>query len=283
MTSSSLASDWRRVVFGALVAVATGAPPAWAQEAVEPSAPSPSPSQEPPEGEEIIVFGELDVARKRQEVIRDLRALGYQPGKRKDGYTQFRPLDPWKPTVRVYDDGFLVIKRSPVRWQAPGDPNKPLNNLWCLPPFTPMCVRVGGQVVSKRKLQPQKARVAGALEPGMRAWREAISSNAMAERLGVDVPDQLDRLWRNGVGFDGERVPLPEDRRAALLAFWSSRTCTPEGDAVREAVRLYLEYEVQESAHPVTEAERQGAVAACACAADLVLTVSALDDTAGSP
>ena len=46
------------------------------------------------------------------------------------------PRGPLEADGRVYDDGFVVLKRSPVRWQPPGAANK-VNNLWCLPPFRP--------------------------------------------------------------------------------------------------------------------------------------------------
>jgi hypothetical protein len=39
------------------------------------------------------------------------------------------------------------------------------------------------------------------------------------------------------------------------LAFWSGRSCTPEGAAAREVAALFLEYEVQSSPFPVTPAE----------------------------
>ena len=103
----------------------------------------------------------------------------------------------------------------------------------------------------------------------------------MSERLGTEVPDQLDALWRDGRGLDGEPVAEPAARRAAILALWSSRTCTAEGRAVRAAVRAYLEYEVQPSAHPVTPAEEAATEQASACGDRLDLSMPVLD--AGKP
>ena len=247
-----------------------------------PTAAEPSPEEAEPSPEEIVVFGELEAARHRQQVMRDLRNLGYRAGKRKDGYTQFRPEVPWKPTVRVYDDGFVVLKRSPVRWQPPGDPRNKINNLWCLPPFTPMCLRVGGVLVSKRKLDPQKARVANALEPELRDWRAAVAATAMEERVGVELPDQLDALWQEGRPLD-PRQPVVADmaaRRAILLELWSSRTCTPEGAQVRGVVEVFLEYEVQTSPFAVTAEELAGAQARHRCGARLELPMPAGGDPA---
>lgn len=278
MTSSSPGPECRWVWARAVVLfVSLLGGRGWAQPAPASPAVSEQAADVGPPAEEIVVFGELEVARERQQVINDLRALGYKPGKRKDGYTVFRPESPWKPSVRVYDDGFVVLRRTPPRWQAPGDPNKPLNNLWCLPPFTPMCIRIGGVVVSQRKLQHQKHRVVSSLESDMRDWRTALSGLAMSERLGTELPDQLDALWHDGLSPAGLPVAEPAERRAAILGLWASRTCTPEGAAVRHAVRVYLEHEVQPSAHPVTPDEEAAAEQASACGDVLDLSMPVLD------
>lgn len=218
---------------------------------------------------ELVVFGDLQVAARRNELDIGLRQQGYRMGVRKDGHTVYRPEDPWKPTVIVYDDGFVRLKRSPVRFEPPGqrsDSNK-LRYLWCLPPFTPMCLRVGGQLVSKAKLDPQKARVLAATHPQVTAWREALVGRAMEAKVGRELPDRLDQLWATGRPLEGEGPALatPEARRAAMLDHWSSRTCTPEGAAVAEVVALFLEYEVQASATPMTAAEQSRANAAQRC------------------
>ena len=273
MTFSSRAPERARAW---VCALALASAPAWAQ---DPPAPAPAPPPASPVGAvepepgELIVYGDLEIARARADVVRDLKALGYKSGKRKDGYTVYRPESPWRPSVRVYDDGFIVLKRTPPRFMPPGDPNKKINYLWCVPPFTPMCLRIGGVVVSKRKLQPQKARVANALEPELRDWRAAVAAKAMAERVGETLPDQLDALWGEGVALDPQapRVVAPADRRAAILELWRSRTCTPEGAQVREVVALFLAFEVQASPFPVTRAEARRAQSDHPCGARLDL------------
>ncbi|MEC8423483.1 MAG: hypothetical protein VX000_06875, partial [Myxococcota bacterium] len=231
-----------------------------------------------PDGE-IVVFGELQVAARRAELDREIRQLGYRSGVRQDGRTVYRPDDPWKPTVIVFDDGFVRLKRSPVRFAPPGQTARSsrLRYLWCLPPFTPMCVRLGGQVVSNAKLEPQKARVVAATHLEVTAWREAIVKQAMTQKVGTELPNRLDELWANGRPLEGDGpliVPWAE-RRLAMLAYWSDRTCTPEGDAVADAVALFLEYEVQESNHPVTAAEQHAANAAQHCSRRLDLVTQA--------
>lgn len=224
---------------------------------------------------EIVVFGDLQVAARRAELDRGLRAQGYRMGIRKDGKTVYRPEAPWKPTVVVYDDGFVRLKRSPVRFEPPGHQagSNKLRYLWCLPPFTPMCLRIGGQVVSKRKLEPQKAQVLTATHPQVGAWREALVGRAMSRKVGTELPDRLDQLWATGRPLEGEGPLLtaPADRRAAILAHWSNRTCTPEGDAVADVLALFLEYEVQESEAPVSAEEQAAANAAQRCSRRLAL------------
>lgn len=259
----------------------------WAALAQEPA--TDPPTAPPPEaplqtelalesGGELVVFGDLQVAARRAELDQGLRQQGYRVGIRKDGKTVYRPEDPWKPTVEVYDDGFVRLKRSPVRFEPPGQRSgsSKLRYLWCLPPFTPMCLRVGGQVVSKRKLDPQKARVLTATHPQVGAWREALVRRAMDTKVGRELPDRLDQLWTTGRPLEGEGPPLldPSARRAAILGHWSTRTCTPEGDAVAEVLALFLEYEVQPSTTPMDAAEQDRANAAQRCGRRLDLVVS---------
>ena len=223
--------------------------------------------------EEIIVFGELEVARQRAALEADLRDLGYSEAKTKDGRTVFRPEVAWHPTVVVYDEGFVVLKRSPVRIEPWVQGRTKLVWLSCLPPFTPMCLRIGGQIVSARKLHPKKGYVAAAIDPRIRQWRAAVVSNAMGTRLGEEIPDMIESIWTLGVmpgQEDAAPMSIPE-RRAALLAFWSGRACTPEGAAARTLVEDFLNYVVQDSAHPVTAEEQVTASTESYCGLTLKL------------
>ena len=65
--------------------------------------------------------------------------------------------------VHVEVSGRTLLVEAHLPGEPPGqqsESNK-LRYLWCLPPFTPMCLRMGGQIVSMAKLDPQKARVLG--------------------------------------------------------------------------------------------------------------------------
>jgi flagellar biosynthesis regulator FlaF len=176
--------------------------------------------------EQIVVLDASEEQRRREAVIGRLLALGYTMGKHHggdtDGYTEFRPphdpklkSDRWIPALRMFDEGFVVLGK--------GSQND-------------------GAVVRKRDA------VVEAIEPQMRSWRTAIQANALQHRLWVELPTELDAIWN-------DLAVAPEVRRAKLISFWVSRTCTPEGAAVRDAIRTYILEVVQSSEWPVTEAE----------------------------
>lgn len=232
------------------------------------TAPEAAPAAATAEGsEEIIVFGQLQVAKERKKLDRDLRQLGYRQGEKKSDRTVYRPETVWKPTVVVYDDGFVVLRRTRPRFEPWIKGRSKLVWLSCIPPFTLMCIKLSGWLVSPSRLEPQKGRVATAIDPELRGWREAIIASNMEKRIGVDLPEALDQLWLNGTPMQPDRPPLPspEQRRAAVLAFWAERSCTPEGQAVRDLVEIFLAMEVQRSPFPATDAELRGAELSQAC------------------
>lgn len=222
--------------------------------AQEPAAPPPG---TPEAGEEIIVYDTQEIERRRQVLEAIILDQDYKEGIDKGDRTIYRPMVPWKPSVIVHDDGIVQLTRSPVRWMAPGNPDNALNNLWCLPPFTPMCVRIGGQVISGRKLQAHKHRVLEQTHQASEAWRQAIVDKSTFERVNEELPALIDATWKTGAPLEpGEpELPTHADRRQALLRFWATRSDTREGHIVARVVADYLAFEVQASAHPVTADE----------------------------
>lgn len=258
-----------------------GAAPSWADDATSDE------STGDADGDELVVYGDLIVAQKRRALDRRLRASGYRAGKRKDGKTVYEPEAVWKPTVVVHDDGFVVMRRSRVRFEPWAKGRSKLVWVSCIPPFTLMCIRLGGRMVSPARLEAQKERTLAAMDKPLDDWQAALMATGMQKRVQQELPDQLDRLWADGTRLDnapGEPLPTPEQRRQAMLDFWADRSCTPEGAQVREVVALFLEYEVQPSPWPVTAAELAAAQAAHRCGDVLNLTVSApLDATEPPP
>jgi hypothetical protein len=185
----------------------------------------------PPTPDEQIIVDEREAELRREAVIQRLRLLGYRVKAQHDGYLLLRASNAtksdrrWAPDVRLYDEGFVVLKKGSRR-------------------------TAGG-------MKRREATVL-AIETEMRAWRVAIQELALEHRLWEELPAELDAIWN-------DRTTAPHMRRAALLAYWTSRTCTPEGQAVRDAIRTYVIEEVQTSAWPVTDAEAQQASAENEC------------------
>lgn len=216
--------------------------------------------------EEIIVLGRREIARRRAALDRDLKEQGYK-AKDREGVTVYRPEVYWKPSVFVYDDGYVILRRTPPRFEPYVAGTSNLRYLACIPPFTVMCVKLSGWLVSERKLTPQKNEVISSIQPEVRAWQGAISHDVMTVRLGTEIPSLLVGTWERGEPMEPGEPGLPtvEERRRAILRFWATRADTPEGDAVRAVVADFFELVVQESDNPATPDEIAAAEALCAC------------------
>lgn len=281
MTSSSPAPDPRLAPGLLLLAGLAAGLPGLARAQQEAPAPSPVASQQVPPAEEggkaegdgegegpppqagevIVIYGEREVQRLRGELDGIIEDGGYKEGRRRGDETIYRPQIPWKPTIVVHEEGLVELKRSPVRWMAPGRPDNPLNQLWCLPPFTPMCVRIGGQIVATAKLDAAKGRVMDTIHDPAEDWRMAIANQATWTRVNQEVPERLEAAWTRGEPLEpgGPALPSPAQRRAAMLELWASRADSPEGEMVAQVVADFLEHVVQQSAEPVTAAEQEAA------------------------
>jgi hypothetical protein len=212
----------------------------------------------------VIVEGDLRVARERAELEAAIQDLGYRGGVNKGDRVVFRPEIAWKPTIVLYDDGRIALKRSPVRFGLDDDLPK---GLYALCPIRPdLCVRLGGQVIAPRKLDGSKEAVLEATRTDHAQWTEALVDRNMTDRRDQAVPDALDALWTRGAAMDGG--PPIEDvaaRRAAILDFWASRTCTDAGDAIADVAAAFIRNEIQ-SGPDAASAEEIGAYeAACTC------------------
>ena len=217
--------------------------------------------------EDLLILEDIDVERARAQLDRRIRDLGYKEGEIKDDRVVYRPKSAWKPSIVIHDEAFVVIRRTPPRFEPWIGPGAPIRYLSCIPPFTPMCLKLSGILVSKRRLQHQKTAVTEGIEPMVYDWREAIVDRAMQVRVNEELPRILDDVWFKGIPLDPSQPSLtdPEKRRAEMLNLWSSRTCTPEGSQVRAVVQNYLYWEVQSSDHPVTAQEVTQANARCTC------------------
>jgi hypothetical protein len=209
--------------------------------------------------EEIIVMGELEIARRRAQVIRNLKGMGYREGRTRNGRTVYKPDTAYHPTVVLDDDAWMLIKRTPVRMDPPGAKDNRLRYLWCVPPLTitPTCIQAGGQLISKRRLNHFKEDVVRSTRYEMREWQSAVVAHAMDKRLGEEIPDMLEELWGTGMpeSKSSSILETAAERRAAILQFWSSRACVKEGEQARLVVADFMEYTVQTSENPASTDE----------------------------
>ena len=219
--------------------------------------------------EEMVIHGQMVVAKKRAALEKKLKRMGYKRFIRKKGRTVIRPSRAYKPTILLDDDGWIVIKRSPIRFEPPGraaESTSKLRYLWCLPPLTIACVRIGGQMVHRRRLMTYKGRVAGQTHSYVKEWQDAIISQAMNVRLTTDIPEMLDSIWQEGL-TDPDAHPLEsaKARRNAIMEFWHTRTCVKEGAQARQLAWDFIVYEIQASNDPASRAEVEAANAKLHC------------------
>lgn len=225
--------------------------------------------EEPEPGEEVgprddqvsrtvIVYSRDQVEAAREEVIEDLEQMGYTKRIEKDGAVVMRHAQPWKGDVWLHDDGWMRIRRQPVRVEAPASSFGKRNSAgaWAgcvLMPFR--CVRAGGQFVSRRKFMAVETRTAEAVTDEVAAWSDKVADYRVSEKV-QGLPERLQALWDDGVPLEGEtQLAGPPERKEALLDYWETRTDNPWGEAVRQAVENFLVGVVQDSPTPITEAE----------------------------
>jgi hypothetical protein len=192
--------------------------------------------------EEIVVVAK-DSAARLKDLIVTMEGLGYRkpPVRRGNGDLHFAMEGIAQPAVTLHADGSFDVQESGLV--------KVKQYPWL--DRSPTVLRP----ISGKKLSKYRATVFDALTPELIAWRAALCTEALEDRLLEELPATLDAVWRQGVDRDGSALATPQDRRAALLDWWVTRTCTAEGEAVRRVIARYLAREVQTSPWPVTEVE----------------------------
>jgi hypothetical protein len=221
------------------------------------------PSEEPERAdlasEEIIVYGEQRVAQARQAVVAELSELGYGAEVVDRGdFVVYRNEDAWKGEVVLHDDGWVRVKRQPLRVEGRQMPWARLNSpgAWAGCFVWPwLCVRWTGATLSHRRWMGVEKRTTTEIDPQVRELGDRVADLAVAHTV-QDLPAQLEALWTNGTPLSGEgTLATYEERRAALLDYWGSRTDTVWGDEVKRAVEAFVYGVVQSSDHPFTTEE----------------------------
>ena len=200
---------------------------------------------EPPE---MIIFGEREVDIRRKNLDDHLYRSGYREGIEKEGRTVYRPETSWKPSVVVYDSGFVELKRTPPRFESY---LKHRNDVWrylaCVPPFTIMCVDVNGWMINERKLQHAKEDIVVETHSDVIAWQEALEKMGMEERINNTIPVMLDTVWKQGLLPDGTTTSEPQERFDWIVNFYQNRLCNEYGLMVRDVIATYVEEEISTS------------------------------------
>ena len=217
--------------------------------------------------EEIIVYGQREVDRRRKILDQNLQNNGYRDGKRRGDKVIYRPETVWKPSVHVYDSGWVDLKKTPPRFEPwiKGHADNKWRYLSCIPPFTPMCIRASGWLISKRRAQHSKTEVIDQHVGDIQFWQEAVVGAGTRQRLEVNLPDQLDMIWASDRSYT--------EKRQEIISLWATRTCTQEGDAAAEVIGAFIEYEIQESQHPLTPEEIKSAKEQASCEREFPLKI----------
>jgi hypothetical protein len=199
---------------------------------------------------EIVVYGDAMVDKARRQLIYDLQQMGYTDVVDKGDYVRLRNEDVWKGEIHLYDDGWIRMKRQPVRLKSPdlgriAEEGSALSWASCLL-YPPMCVRTGGQLLSRRKWMGVQGETLETVQGDAQNLGDRVADAAVDERIN-ELPARLEALWTEGVPLEDGAAPMPtmEQRKAAILAFWDSRTDTIWGDRVRVAVEAFVRAEVQ--------------------------------------
>ena len=106
-----------------------------------------------------------------------------------------------------------------------------------------------------RTLAWVQAKVLDGTVDEIRTYREVVQRTA-GEDIMYLLPGRLDALWREGAPLDGvSTLPTPRSRRVHALEYWATRSETPTGERVRDAIEQWFVEVVQTSDAPITAAE----------------------------
>ncbi|MEZ4323230.1 MAG: hypothetical protein R3F61_37545 [Myxococcota bacterium] len=216
--------------------------------------------------EEVIVYSP---ARARHELDARLAELGWMPAETVPGGMRYRTQTPVRPFVDVFDDGRVEVQESGVV-TLPSAPSglrvgRTGTRLGTVPSGDYGGVSVS-EVISARKLRPDRIRLMEDIWPEVTRWRQARARQQFATHLDEHLPDALQALWDEGVPMYGAgSLDTPAERRRALLDHWGSRACSAEGDAAADRVSRFLRLEVQASEERLTEEEVRAAEVSADC------------------
>jgi hypothetical protein len=227
---------------------------AWAAD--EPP-PEPPPEDEP---EVVVVYAEERVRQARARVERVLRDMGYGTDVVVDegDHVIMRHVEPWKGEVVLWDDGWMEVRRQPLRVEGQRMPWARTDSAvaWagCLV-WPWLCVKLGGGTVGHRKWLGVETGAVDVAHGPVEEWGDRIADLA-TDRTVDGLPPRLLDLWERGVPLEGDAtLQTPGERRAEIRRYYESRTDTVWGQAVRDAIRgfVYAVVQTSETPYPAEE------------------------------
>lgn len=122
-----------------------------------------------------------DVAELRERLDSELEFMGYVHAKRRGDRVVYKNRQRWKPTLVVYDDGWVRLKDSAVIWDGVS--------------FAGLLLMGRGRFQGRRQRELTRYEVLEATAPTVRDWQDAIAAEARGEE-GYEAPvlvaDRLD-------------------------------------------------------------------------------------------
>lgn len=210
-----------------------------AEPQAEPQAEVPAPPRaEAPNYTEMLVTATRSTRAAELALDQDIRDLGYLPGLRIRGRTQYLSPRVWKPRVTVYSEGFVEVRGRRITPMAPISETAPVSAT-ALPGVT-------GTTQSKRQRDAQEDLLRRELAPEVRDWQQAIGAQALLERQLASREACL-QIWEGS----GDAAT----RRAALAELWLNTSDSPEGEVIRGVILGFVDEVVQESDAPYSESE----------------------------
>ncbi len=211
--------------------------------------PEPAPEPIPAEAEEeIVVYGELAVAKARDALVREMERLGWRAKEKGDGTLKFKAPSGWMGSARFDPElASLDFRRNAIGFRL-ADYQEPEHTL---PPgpTDPAGVAHDAPVSSgagmwlfprKKKVDGVWTQVRDTTRDELDAYQKVKYATVFEERL-QGIAARLDALYDAGIPLEGDPRPIPEaERLQAIVDFWATRADTREGLRMTKAVEAWL-------------------------------------------
>jgi hypothetical protein len=202
---------------------------------------------EPVADEEITIYGDPLVEQTRDALVSDIVGLGYGDRVRhRDGRTVYFHEDHWRGKVVLTDDGRVSAKRTGPRLTF----ESPSQALLCVTQPS-LCIKTGAWIVADRKWGNLEDTLSRSTAVSQVAFGDRVA-DASVRRTVDALPDRLTALWEHGTPLvpGAPILATMDERKAAILAYYRSRTDTVWGDQVRDAVAAFVRAVVMTSDDP---------------------------------